>query len=72
MIIRVTHGDDDEFEGEALQSWTWEGDPLMAVFETAQDAMKAADVFYGEALDWWEEEDDYWLADVDDAEDEKP
>jgi hypothetical protein len=44
------------------QVWAWVGDPLDATFDTAQDAMAAADDYFGEALDWWEEEDDVWFA----------
>lgn len=61
-FVRVRRGDDDEIYGETVQSWDWAGDPLGATFDTAQDAMAAADDYFGEALDWWQEEDDVWFA----------
>lgn len=61
-FVRVRRGDDDEIYGETVQTWTWNGDPLGATFDTAQDAMAAADDYFGEALDWWQEEDDVWFA----------
>ena len=60
--VRVMRGHDDEFDGEILQSWDWVGDPLGAMFETAEDAMAAADDYFGEALDWWKEEEGVWFA----------
>ena len=64
VFVRVLRGEDDEFDGKTLKSWTWEGDPMLATFESAWDAMAAADTFHGRKLAWWEEEKDYWLADL--------
>lgn len=61
-FVRVLRGDDYEIDGETVQTWTWNGDPLMSAFDSAQDAMGAADDYHGEPLDWWQEEDDVWFA----------
>ena len=61
-FVRVRRDEDDEIYGEIVQAWHWIGDPLGATFDTARDAMAAADDYFGEALDWWEEEEDVWFA----------
>ena len=61
-FVRVLRGDDDEICGETVQTWMWSGDPLSATFDSAQDAMTAADNFHGTALEWWEEEPSAWFA----------
>jgi hypothetical protein len=62
-FVRVLRGGDDDVFGEVIQSWTWSGDPLMAMYDSAQDAMCGADRYYDRSLEWWDEEPECWMAD---------
>ena len=60
---------DDEFikvrrvGGYVPRSWSWTGDPLYAIFSTAQAAKAAAERYYHRhTLEWWEEGKNYWMA----------
>jgi hypothetical protein len=62
-FVKVLRGGEEiDQDGDVLPSWVWTGDPLLAVFDSAQDAKAAADRHYDVALDWWDEEPGYWMA----------